>query len=52
MDKRYIPYLLFVLILASFAGVAFVTQYTDFFQNAAMALMGTFFGLFVKSPVD
>lgn len=52
MDRKYIPYLLFVLIIVSLAGVAFVPEYADYFKTTAGLFIGAFLGLFVKSPVE
>ena len=52
MDKKYIPYMLFILAIAAMAGVAFVPAYAEYFKTLTGLFSGAFLGLFVKSPVE
>ncbi|MFA4854177.1 MAG: hypothetical protein WC616_02370 [Candidatus Omnitrophota bacterium] len=52
MDKRFIPYMLFALVIIAFAGIKFVPAYAEYFRSVAELLIGAFLGLFVTSPVD
>ncbi|MFA5880574.1 MAG: hypothetical protein WC834_00135 [Eubacteriales bacterium] len=52
MDKKHIPYMLFILTIVALAGVAFVPAYADYFKTTAGLFIGAFLGLFVKSPVE